>query len=224
MHQRSRRFLLMGHLILPAMLGFGATWLNAAAPASACGDIYANPPQVLPPFAFQNGVRLGLNEADTLKILGQPQERQGPGTRCGSPRERLSYQDKTLLVLDRAIDEAPGGTIRYIPHTAHQTIQPHRTAIARSERVIVRLATHDPELIFSQGIRVGDRVEPLIKAYGEPQSQSNDAEFTTLRYQQHNEILLVTVKQDQITTIELMLQTPSNREPRQSLFNQTHHW
>jgi hypothetical protein len=233
--KRSRRFLWMTHVTLAALLGWSAIGLNPT-PAQACGDIYANPArQVLPPFGFQNGVRLGLNEADTLKILGEPQDRQGPGTRCGSPRQRLSYPSKTLLVLDLAQDvmESPGGEIRYIPPTAAQAQRRNAVLIGaksasiavKRERVIVRFATQDPELVFSQDIRVGDRAEKLLKAYGEPQTQSTVAGFTTLRYQQNKEILIVTVEQDRITRIELMLQTPTARSSREiSLFDQPNHW
>jgi hypothetical protein len=235
MNLRSRRLLLIGHLLLPVILGWGIIGLNPTL-AQACGDIYPNPPrQVVPPFGFQNGVRLGLNEANTLKILGKPQERQGSGLRCGSPRERLNYQFKTLLVLDLAEDrvESSGGTIRYIPSSAVQAQRRNAVPIgtqtgpieAKRERVIVRFATQDPELVFSQDIRVGDQAAKLLKVYGEPQSQSDAAGLTTLRYQQNKEILLVTLKQDRITTIELMLQTPTHRSNGEiSLFNQPHHW
>jgi hypothetical protein len=235
MNLRSRRLLLIGQRFLPAILSWGMIGLNPT-PAQACGDIYPNPPrQVVPPFGFQNGVRLGLNEADTLKILGKPQERQGSGLRCGSPRERLNYQFKTLLVLDLAEDvvESPGGTIRYNPPIAVQAQRRNAGLIgtqtatigAKRERVIVRFATQDPELVFSQDIHVGDQAAKLLKAYGEPQSQSDAVGLTTLRYQQHKEILLVTLEQDRITTIELMLQTPTNRPNGEiSLFNQPHRW
>ncbi len=235
MNLRSRRFLLVGNLFLPMMLGWGMIGLYPT-PAQACGDIYPNPPrQVLPPFGFQNGLRLGLNEADTLRILGKPQERRGSGLRCASPRERLNYQFKTLLVLDLAEDvvESPGGTIRYIPPSTAPAQRQNAVLIgtqtgpiaAKRERVIVRFATQDPELVFSQDIRVGDRAEKLLKAYGEPHSQLNDGGVTTLRYQQHKAILLVTLEQDRITTIELMLQTPTHRPNNEiSLFNQPHRW
>jgi hypothetical protein len=230
MHPRSRHFFVIGQLILPAILGFGATWGTATAPAVACGDTYAKLATAeLPPFGFQNGVHLGLNEADTLKILGTPQQRQGSGTRCGSSRQRLSYAGKTLLILDAAIDnpEPPGGKIRYIPPTARKLPLPSPAAkpqgkSPQSERVIVRFATQNPELVFSQGIRVGDRAEKLLNAYGQPQSQSETATSTTLRYQQGKEILWIELQQDRIATIELLLQPP-NRPPisHTSLFDRT---
>jgi hypothetical protein len=205
MHQRSRRFLLMGHLMLPA-LAFGMTWLSAAAPASACGRVYGNPSAAAAaPFGFQNGLRLGSPEAELLKTLGEPQAHQGAGVRCPSQRDRLVYDAQTIVVIDAA--EPTGGSIHYQPH---RLPHPIATQSPKPDRIIVRFTTQNPKYILSQNIRVGDRLDQLITAYGQPQTQSQQQGFTVLRYAHDREILQVKLKDDRIDTVELMLQTPSS--------------
>jgi hypothetical protein len=210
MNQRSRQFLFISNLILPAMLGFGATWLAAAPPAMACGNVAQGTAEAVDrSFSFKNGLRLGSQESMVLKTFGQPQERLGTGYRCGGLQVSFVYGAATVVVLDRTTPYVPGGQIRYVPPQDPQRLNansgPSDHQPTEVSRVIVQLSTQNPELRLSSDIHVGDSLDQVIEVYGQPQSQSTQSGLTLINYQQGNEVLRFKLKADRIHTVELLL-------------------
>ena len=176
--KRSRRFLLIGNLLLPALLGCGAIGWTPT-PAQACGQAAPGAADTVDrSFSFKNGLRLGTQETQVIKAFGAPVERFGSGFRCGF-QVNLVYEAETVVVLDR---------------TAHA-----------ASRVIVQLSTQNPELQLSSNIHVGDRLDQVIEVYGQPQSQSSQPGVTIINYQQGNEVLRFRLKDDRIVSLDLLL-------------------
>ncbi len=176
--KRSRRCLLIGHLLLSALLGVGAIGFTPT-PAQACGDVAQGAVDTVDrSFSFKNGLRLGTQETQVIKAFGEPVERFGSGFRCGF-QVNLVYEADTVVVLDR---------------TAHA-----------ASRVIVQLSTQNPELQLSSNMHVGDRLDQVIEVYGQPQSQSSQSGLTSISYQQGNEVLRFRLKGDRIQSVDLIL-------------------
>jgi hypothetical protein len=197
MHPRSSRRLI-GHLILPALLSFGTTWVTTTAPAIACGnrDYGSLPSATPPPFSFQNGLRLGSQEDELIKILGRPQARLGAGVRCHSNRDRLRYESTTVVVDTPAL---PGVDH---PSTGH--------------RVIVQFTTQNPQFTFANGLHVGDHRDKLLETYGQPQFERQGEGWTELGYSQDDESLWIKLKDDRIDTLDLRLNQPDRPSRRRT--------
>jgi hypothetical protein len=207
--QRSRRFLLIGHLLLPAMLGLGAMGLTPTA-AAACGNVAqgTTAKAVDRSFSFKNGLRLGTQEATVLKTFGQPQERFGMGHRCGDFQVSFVYAADTVVVLDRTAIDPPAGRIRYMPPHSQPQLdrdRPDQSPTGDTSRVIVQFSTQNPQLPMSSGIQVGDRLDRVIEVYGQPQSQYSQSGLTIISYKQGNEVLRFRLKDEQIESVDLML-------------------
>jgi hypothetical protein len=197
MHPRSSHRLI-GHLILPALLSFGTTWVATTAPAIACGngDYGSLQSAKTPPFGFQNGLRLGSREDEVIKILGRPQERLGAGVRCASNRDRLRYESTTVVL------DTPA-----LPGADHPSIR---------NRVIVRFTTQNPQFPFANGLHVGDHRDKLLETYGQPDFERQGDDWTELGYSQGNESLWIKLKDDRIDTFDLRLNQPDRPSRRRT--------
>jgi hypothetical protein len=211
--KQSRRFLLIGNLLLPTLLGLGAIGWTPT-PAHACGNVAQGAAEgaaeaaVARSFSFKNGLRLGTQEAMVLKTFGPPTEQLNAGVRCHKPQVSFVYPTDTVVVLDRTAINPPVGRIRYMPpHSQPQLDRdpPGQSPDTSSTRVIVQFSTQNPELRLSSGIHVGDRLDQVIKVYGQPQSQYSQPGLTIISYQQGNEVLRFRLKDDRIESLDLML-------------------
>jgi hypothetical protein len=204
--KRSRRCLLIGNLLLPALLGLGAIGWTPT-PAQACGQAAPGAADTVDrSFSFKNGLRLGAPESTVLSTFGQPSERFGSGHRCGDAQVSFVYAADTVVVLDRTAREASVGQIRYMPPHSQPQLEPAAPSPHRAtSRVIVQLSTQNPELQLSSNIHVGDRLDQVIEVYGQPQSQSSQPGVTIISYKQGNEVLRFRLKDDRIESLDLIL-------------------
>jgi hypothetical protein len=191
--KRSRRFLWIGQLCLPVLLGLGAIGWTPT-PAQACGQVApGTADRVDRSFSFKNGLRLGTQESMVLKTFGQPTERFGSGYRCGDHQVSFVYAADTVVVLDRTSPMEPVNPVEP---------SPHREA---ASRVIVQFSTQNPELSLSSNIHVGDRLEQVIAVYGQPHAQHSQNGLTIISYQQGNEVLRFQLKDERIESLDLLL-------------------